>query len=102
VATHADDIMGSPTLRTLQESMLLPWVCFRGSAFGVAASQTLAHSLGWRVQAYELFATAACDASGGQVKLWDLRARRCVRTLSGHANRQQQVPAPPSRTHPWP
>jgi hypothetical protein len=34
VATHADDIMGSPTLRTLQESMLLPWVCFRGSAFG--------------------------------------------------------------------
>lgn len=42
-------------------------------------------------EAYELFASSAADSDGGCVKLWDLRASRCVRRFSGHANRQHAV-----------
>jgi len=37
-------------------------------------------------EAYELFATASQD---GDVRLWDLRAARCVRKFTGHSARQQ-------------
>lgn len=43
---------------------------------------------------YDMFATSAPDHAGGEIKLWDIRQRQHIRTLSGaHSNRSHELGA---------